>query len=139
MFRSGERKVKVALYGRDLRCSIKSFPLNSDGTRIEIKSGGDYHFMPEIEKENPIKLPYRSIFSPWKISYFELYFAQKWAKKCVDFLTPMAYGPDPKQVMDAAANKILESKGKQKTEVPIIMYLIVLILLAIAVKIFGVM
>jgi hypothetical protein len=132
------RKVKVALYGRDLRATLKNYPLNSDETRIEIQSGGEGHFMPEIEKENAIKLPYRSLSSPWKLSYKDVYFAQRWAKKCVDFMTPQAYGPDPGEVMRAARNKILESKGKQKSETSMITYAILGVLILLALKLFGV-
>lgn len=138
MKRSEERKVKVALYGRDLRATVKNYPINSDGTRIEIASGGDAHFMPEIDKETYIELPYRSILPPFKTKYQRLYVAQKWCKKCVNFVTGEVLGPDPEQVMRAARNKILESKGKQKTETPIIFWLMLAVNIIILLKVMGV-
>jgi hypothetical protein len=134
------RKVKVALFDKDLRVEFKKFPLTSDGLKIDITQGGKAHFKPKIGPTHSLDIPKRKkylFFGEWV--YEPTYFAMKWSKKVIDFKTPEVTGPDPAEVMRAAGNKILESKGKQKTEVPIIMYFIVLILLAIAVKIFGVM
>ena len=132
------RKVKVALYGRDLRATVKNYPLNSDGTRIEIKSGGDGHFMPELDKESYIELPYRHPFSFWKTSYSRLYIAQKWSKKCVNFITPEAVGPDPQLVLDMAGTEMLKNLGKEKAETSLISYITLGLLIIVVLNLLGV-
>ena len=132
------RKVKVALYGRDLRATVKNYPLNSDGTRVVIQSGGEGHFMPELDKESYIELPYRSPFSFWKISYSRLYVAQKWSNKCVNFITPEAVGPDPKLILDMAGTEMLKNLGKEKAETSLISYIMLALLLFITLNLLGV-
>ena len=133
------RKVKVALYGRDLRATVKNYPLNSDGTRIEIQSGGEGHFMPEIDKETYIELPYRSPFSFWKVSYSRLYIAQKWAKKCVNFVTPESFGPDPKQVHDMARTELAKGIGQEpKKGLSTIEIIMTILMILIFLKVMGI-
>lgn len=131
------RKVRVALFDKDLKVEIKKYPLTSDGAKIDITQGGKAHFKPHIGTTNYLDMPYRSALTPWKFSYVRTYFAMKWAKKVVDFHTGEVHGPDPEEVMTAAGNKILESKGKQKTETSPILILILVVVVLILLNVWG--
>jgi hypothetical protein len=111
------RKVKVALIDKDLKVEFKNFPLTSDGAKIDITQGGKAHFKPEIGTTNYLDIPTKKKYLFFgERSYRRTYFTMKWAKKVIDFKTPNVPGIDIDAVMAASGNKILESKGKQKTE-----------------------
>jgi hypothetical protein len=131
------RKVTVALLDKDLKATIKKFPLNSDGTRIEIVSGGKGHFLPAIDNDSFVAFPKKFLF--WTYGHERLYFAMKWAKKCINFKTPEVFGPDPEQVINAAKAEIVSNFGKQKQDIHFLTYLQILILIGIALKVFGVL
>lgn len=132
------RKVKVALFDKDLRAELKKYPLNADGTKIEIAQGGSGHFKPTIDNESFIEFPYRHPLSFWRVSYQRIYFAMKWSKKCVNFHTEEVEGPDPKQIMDAANKTLLDKLGEQKQEVNWWQYLLIGINVLILLKVLGV-
>jgi hypothetical protein len=115
------RKVKVALIDKDLKVEFKNFPLTSDGAKIDITQGGKAHFKPAIGTTHYLDIPAKKkyLFFGERL-YKKTYFVMRWAKKVIDFKTPDISGIDIDAVMNAAGNKILESKGKQKTETSII-------------------
>lgn len=134
-----ETKVKVAIYDADLRVrKIGYYPLNADGTKIKIQSGGDGHFMPSIEKGSCLEFPKRSMIPPFRKTYERVYIIKNKGSKPVNFETEETFGFSTKEIMNAARSEIIANFGKTKTEVPMIFYIIMLILLAIAGKVFGV-
>lgn len=135
-----QRKVRVALFDKDLKVEIKKFPLTADGAKIDITQGGKAHFKPKIGTTHYLDMPSRKKYLLFgERLYNKTYFAMKWAKTVVDFVTPEVSGPDPEEVMKAAENKILESKGKQKQEMSTVMWGILLLLVLIFLKTFGIL
>jgi hypothetical protein len=132
------RKVKLAIFDNDLKATVGKYEVSDDGTKIRIVSGGEAHWMPTFDNDSYIDQPYRSILSPWKISYNRMYFVKKKGAKCVNFKTGEASGPDPEQMKEAVASSLVNKLGDDNTETPIIWYIILLILLGIAGKVFGV-
>lgn len=132
------RKVKVALFNKDLRAELKNFPLSADGTKIEIAQGGKAHFKPKINNESFIEFPYRHPLSFWKVSYQRIYFAMKWSKKCVNFHTGEVFGPDPDAVMEAASAQILKNKAEEEKSVHWTTYATLGMVLLILLKVLGV-
>lgn len=131
------RKVKVALFDKDLRTEIKTYPLNSDGTKLEINpTGGKGYFMPEIDTDT-----YLDIKRPWYTGggYQRVYFVMKWAKECVNFKTGDVKGPDPKVVMDAASAQILKNKAEDAQAVHWSVWIMLGLLALIFLKVFGVL
>lgn len=122
------RKVNVGLFDKDLKVEIKKYPLNSDGTKIEIVSGGEGHFMPAIDNESFLEFPsWKKYILFGERSYKRIYLAMKWSRKCVNFHTPEVVGPDPKEVIKAARAEIIKNYGNRKLELP--WYLTVFLLL----------
>ena len=133
------KKVILAVFDKDLKArKYGKFPISKDGSKILVKSGGKRNFNPTFDNDSFIEFPYRSLLSPWKVSYRRVYFVRNRAKACVNFQTETVLEPDPGLVMKAAENTILESIGREKTETPFILYFILLIVLAVAAKLFGV-
>ena len=133
------KKVILAVFDKDLKARrYGKFPISKSGSKILVKTGGKRNFNPTFDNESFIEFPYRSLFSPWKTSYRKVYFVRNGAKACVNFQTETVLDPDPELVIKAAENAILESIGSEKTETPFILYLLLLIVLGIAAKIFGV-
>ena len=133
------KKVKLAIIDKDLRArTFKKFPLSDDGAKIKVKSGGDGHFMPEIDTDSYIELPSRSVFPPWRIKWNRFYFVIKGAKKCIDFKTGGVTGPDSSLVLEAAGTTMLMNLGKEKKETEMIVYIILLVVIGMALKVFGV-
>lgn len=134
-----ESKVKVAIYDADLRVKIiKHYPLSSGGTKIKIKSGGDGHFMPTIGTGDYLEWPKRSLIPPFRRTWERVYIVKNNGAKPVNFETEEVFGIDTQDIIDAANAEIIRNFGKEKKETPVIMYIIILMLLAIAGKIFGV-
>lgn len=129
------RKVTVAVFDKDLRATMKKYPLSTDGTRIEIKSGGAGHFMPAIDNNSFIELPRRKWLGG---GYKRIYFVMKWAKKCVDFSTETVEGPDMKQMLDAVEKCLVDKIGKQKQVTNWLFYLILFLNFIILLKVIGV-
>ena len=133
------RKVKLAIFDNDLKATVGKYEISKDGTKISVVSGGEGHWMPTFNNDSFIDMPYRSIFSLWKVSYNRQYFVKKKGKKCVNFKTGEVSGPDPEQLKEAIGTTLLSELGKDKTETPMIWYIMLLILLGIAGKVFGVL
>ena len=133
------KKVILAVFDKDLKVrKYGKFPVSKDGSRILVRKGGKRNFNPTFDNESFIEFPYRSLLSPWKTSYRRVYLVRNGAKACVNFQTETVLDPDPELVIKAAENKILQSIGSEKTETPLILYVLLLIVLAIAGKLFGV-
>ena len=132
-------KVKLLIFDQDLivRKSGK-FQLTSDGSKIKVVSGGESHFMPQIGNTTYLDIPRRSIIPPFRRYYQRHYIVRNSAKRCVDFATEEVSMPDPEEVMKAAGAKVASNWGKDKTETPLLLYIILGILGIIAAKIFGV-
>lgn len=133
-------KVHLGIIDKDLKIrTLKKYPLSANGQQIHVVSGGEGHFMPIISNTSYLEFPYRAITSPWKTSYKRLYFAMNKAKKCVDFESGEVSLPSPEQLKKALGAAALDKLGKQEPPFPTwIIYLILLGVLAIAGKVFGV-
>jgi hypothetical protein len=130
----------LAVYDKDLKARIyKKFPVTDDGAKIQVRRGGKANFNPEFNNDSFIELPKRSLLRPWVIGWNRVYFAPNGAKKCVDFRNEVVLDPDPTLVMKAAGTEMLRNLGKEKAETPIITYVMLLILILLALKLFGVM
>lgn len=132
-------RIKLAIYDKDLKArSYGKFPVSQDGTKIRVKRGGTENFNPEFDNETYIELP-NPAWMLWKPKWERLYIVPNGSPKCVNFKTQTVLEPDPEKVMKAAENKILENIGREKIEVPLVMYLMFAALILIAMKVFGVM
>lgn len=135
-----ETKVFLAIIDKDLKIrTLKKYPLSKNGQQIHVISGGEAHFMPVITNTSYLEFPYRSITSIWKISYRRIYFAMNKAKQCIDFESGEVSLPSPEEMKKAIAATLLGKLNVEKTETPIIWYIILLVLLAIAGNVFGVL
>lgn len=129
------RKVTVYLFSKDLKCEKKKYPLNSDGTKIEIQpKGGKGHFMPSIDNDSKLYIPKHKKFLFFgERLYKEVYFAMKWSKKCVNFHIPEVLGPDPNTVIEAARAEVIKNYGKGKLEIPMYLSILLVIILILTV------
>ena len=133
------KKVKLAIFDSDLKArTVKKYPVTDDGSKIRVVSGGENHFMPSFDNDSFIEFPRRSLLPPFGIKWDRVYFARKKAKKCVNFKTGEVPGPDPELVKKAAGMTMLTELGKDKTDIHPLFYIMLLILLGIALKVFGV-
>lgn len=131
------KKVKLAVFGNDLRCEVKKYPLSDNGEQIKVISGGEGHFMPRFDTESYLEFPNKFLF--WRIGWSRLYFAKNKAKNCVNFKTEEVFGPDLEQLKTSLAATNLDKLGKQEPPFPIwIIYLILLLVLGTTAKVFGV-
>ena len=133
------KKVKLAIIDKDLRARIfKEFPLSEDGAKIKVKSGGEGHYMPAIETDSYIELPSRSLVPPFRTKWNRFYFVMKGASECINFKTATVPAPNSSLVLQAAGTTMLMNLGKEKKETDLIMYIILLAIIGIALKVFGV-
>ena len=132
-------KVKLAIFDQDLVVRRHGkFPLSSGGSKVQVVSGGASHFMPQIGNTTYLDFPRRSLIPPFKKYYERLYFVRNTANRCVDFATEEVSSPDPQEVMKAAGAKIASNWGKEKTETPLLLYLILAAVILVAAKVFEV-
>ena len=133
------KKVRLAIIDKDLRArTFKKFPLTDDGAKIKVVESGKGMFKPEIETDSYIELPSRSILPPWGRKWNRIYFVNKGALKCINFKTETILEPDQSLVLEAAATTMLMNLGKEKKETEMIVYIILLAVIGIALKVFGV-
>ena len=133
------KKVKLAIIDKDLRARIfKSFPLTDDGAKIKVVPSGKGFFTPEIDNDSYIELPSRSLLPPWRIKWNRIYFVNKGVTKCINFKTETVLEPDPTLVLKAAGTTMLMNLGKEKADTAFIFYIILLVVIGIALKVFGV-
>lgn len=133
------KKVLLAIFDKDLKCrTVKKYPLTKDGSKIAVKTGGKGNFKPRFDNDSFLELPYRPILTPWKTAWKRMYFVRNNASACVNFQTETIAGPDPEAIIEAAQNDILRNFGTEEQKTPLIMWFMLLVLLAIAAKVFGV-
>jgi len=131
------RKVKLAVFDNDLKAEIKSYPISDSGNHIRVVKGGENHFMPRFDNDSFIEIPKK--FLRLNIGYERVYFAKKGAKKCVNFKTGEVFGPNPEEVKKAIGSTLLSKIGKEEPPFPAwIIYIILLVVLGIALKVFEV-
>lgn len=134
------KQVELAIFDNDLKArTVKKYDLSEDGTKIRVKSGGEAHWMPTFDNDSFLELPKRKkYFLFGSMTWRRLYFVKRNAAKCVDFKTETVSGPDPEQLKEAVGGLMLKDLGKGGQETPLWVYIIVLGILAIAGKVFGV-
>ena len=132
------KKAKLITFDGDLKAEIKEYPVSDSGDRIKVTKGGEGHFMPVFTNSSFLDLPYRSLSSPWKISYKRTYFARKLSKSCVDFQTGTLEGPDPETVLDLAGTKMLKNLGKDEEKTSLIQWVTLALLVFIILNQLGV-
>lgn len=133
-------KVRVAVFDAGQRAIIKKCEITDDGSKIRVKSGGKAHFMPEFDNTS-----YLEFKRPWYLGggTKKLYFVRRMASKCVNFQVQKNEAvdismPDPKQVMDATDSNLIKNFSKEDNVTPWYIWVLLLILLGIALKVFGV-
>jgi hypothetical protein len=132
-------KVKLAILDKDLKARVfRRFPLTSDGGKIDVISAGKGYFMPKFDNDSYIEFPYRNPLTFWKRSWTRVYVAIRGADKCINFKTEEVSGPDPKQAVDATSSSLIKNFGKEEKGVPWYIWVLFLILIGIALKVFGV-
>ena len=132
------KKVNLIIYDKDLKArTTKKFPISADGSKIEVKIG-DAEFSPTFDNESFIDIRKRSLLMPWRTYWERFYFVPNYGSACVNFQTKTILDPDPKIVMKAAKAEIISNWGKTKQETPMILTIILLVVILIAAKIFGV-
>jgi hypothetical protein len=131
------RKVKLAVFDNDLKAEIKKYPISDSGNHILVVKGGESHFMPRFDNDSFLEIPKK--FLRWNRGYERLYFAKKGAKKCVNFKTEETFGPNPEELKKAISSTLLTKIGKPEANFPAwLIYLILLIVIGIALKVFEV-
>lgn len=134
-------KVEVAVFDNDLKCrTIKKYEISDLGSQIRIVSGGENHWMPAFDNESFIEMPRRKRFFFFgEILWRRLYFVKKKGAKCVNFETGEAFGPNPEELKEAVSSTLLGKLGKDDPPFPSwVIYLILVTVLGIAAKVFGV-
>lgn len=124
-----EEKVKVAIFDNDgtIR-KIGKYPISARGDKIQIVSGGENHWMPAFDRNSALYFPrFKRFILFGKRNYEALYIVRRKGAKCVNFQTGEVFGPDPEQTKEAIANTLLREVGKGKIEIPIYVYLILII------------
>ena len=131
------RKVNVAIFDNDLRVEIKKCEISELGNKIKIASGGTGNWKPSFDNDSFLEFPYRALSSFWKISWKRIYFVKKKGKKCVNFNTGEVTGPDLEELKRAIGATGLDKLGNQKQVIHFIFYIILLVIIGIALKVFG--
>jgi hypothetical protein len=118
------KKVKIAVFDKDQTVKLEKHELSKSGNKIDIVSGGEGYFMPEIGPTKFLYWPIRKrflFFGAWV--YERIYFALKRGASCVDFarkitifdeetnIGAIVYGPDEEQVKQANTNLIATRIG----------------------------
>ena len=112
-------KVKTAIFGKDLRVELKNHELSASGNKINIVSGGEGYFMPEIGPTNFLDWPsYKRYLLFGPRTYKRIFFALKKGAKCVDFGTDngIVYGPDEEALKRANLNLLATKIGKDTNQ-----------------------
>lgn len=137
----GSDKVQVAIFDNDNKIrTLKKYEVSEDGTKIRIVSGGEGHFMPVMNSTSFLEFPSRKRYLvAGPRSWDRIYFVKNKGKRCVDFSTEEVFGPSPEESKKAIGASLLEQIGERPPPFPIwLIYLILLILIGIAGKVFGV-
>lgn len=111
---SKKKKVKVAIFDKDLRAEIGKYEISSKGNQIRITRGGKKNFNPTFNETSYLNMPKR--FG----GYEPLYIVRRNAKACIDFAVkqPEITGADPDQVIEVAQAEIIKNFGKEDKTQP---------------------
>jgi hypothetical protein len=119
------KKVKIAVFDKDQTVKLERHELSKSGNKIDIVSGGEGYFMPEIGPTKFLYWPTRKrflFFGAWV--YERIYFALKKGSSCVDFAKKLTaldleektgaivYGPDEEALKKSNANLLATKIGK---------------------------
>lgn len=123
-------KVEVAIYDNDNKIrTLKKYDVSENGTQIRIVSGGEGHFMPVFDETSFLDFPsWKRFFLFGPRTWKRLYIVKKQAKKCVNFKTGEAYGPDPEEKKRANLN-LLATRIGQDTKQGTPWYILLIIVL----------
>jgi hypothetical protein len=135
------KKVNLAIIDTDLKIrGIKKYPLSANGRQIDVIHGGENHFMPAISNTSYLEFPsWKRFYLFGERTHKRIYFAMNKAKKCVDFETGEVALPSPEELKKAIGATMLGKLGKPEASFPLWMiYIILLCVLGITLKVFGV-
>jgi hypothetical protein len=127
-------KVNVAVFDANLRAEIKKYELTDDGSKIRILKGGKKHFYPEFNESSYLDIKRSRLLGG---GYKRLYVVRRNASKCIDFKTEIVSGVDPKQIIEATESELIKNFGKEEKGVPWYIWMLFVIVLGIALKVFG--
>ena len=131
------KKVKLAIIDSDLKArTMGHYPVSDDGTKIRVVSGGEGHFMPKFDNDSFIEFPR----SRWRGGGWDrIYVVVKNATACINFKTEHVAIPDLEQLKESVGATLLNRVGEKKEAFPAWrIYLILLTVIGIAGKVFGV-
>jgi len=110
-------KIKVAIFGNDLRVKLKDYALSANGNKISIVPEGAGYFMPEIGPTTFLDWPIRKKYILFgKKVYKRIFFTIKKGSKCVDFISEELYGPDVEQIKKANLSFLAQKIGSDKDQ-----------------------
>ena len=132
------KKVKLAIIDSDLKArTMGHYPVSDDGTQIRVISGGEGHFMPKFDNDSFIEIPKK--FLRIQTGWERIYIVKKNASACINFKTEDVPSPDLEQLKESVGATLLNRIGEKKEAFPAwIIYLILVTVLGIAAKVFGV-
>ncbi len=132
------KKVKLAIIDIDLKArTMGQFPVSDDGTQIRVVSGGEGHFMPTFDNDSFIEIPKKIL--RYQTGWERLYIVKKHATACVNFKTGDPSSIDIEQLKKSVGATLLNKIGEKKEAFPSwVIYLILLGVIGIAGKVFGV-
>ena len=129
------QKVKVAVFDKDQKIRrLQKCEISKDGSKIRVSKGGKGHFYPSFDRSSFLEWP-----KPWYKggSHERIYFVRNHASKCVNFETQVVPDVDLEEIEKSIGKTGLDKLGNQKQEISFIFYLILLVLIGIALKVFG--
>jgi len=132
------KKVKLAIIDSDLKArTMGHYPVSDDGTQIRVTSGGEAHFMPKFDNDSFIEFPKKFLW--FHTGWDRIYIVKKNATACVNFKTGDVPSPDIEQLKESVGATLLNRIGEKKEAFPAwIIYLLLVIVVGIAAKVFGV-
>jgi len=123
------KKVKIAVFDKDQTVKLERHELSKSGNKIDIVSGGEGYFMPEIGPTKFLYWPTRKrflFFGSW--IYERIYFSLKKGVSCIDFARKITifdeethtgaivYGPDEEALKKSNANLLATKIGKDRDD-----------------------
>ena len=128
-------KVKVAVFDKDQKIrKLQMCEISKDGSKIRISKGGKKHWYPSFDRTSFLEWP-----KPWYKGgkHERIYVVRNHASDCVNFETQTVPDIDLEEIEKAIGATGLDKLGNQKQEISFIFYIILLILVGIALKVFG--
>ena len=108
------KKVKVAVFGRDLVVHVGKYEVSSKASKIKIRTGGKRNFNPSFTETSHLMMP-KGFGRKERV-----YFVRNGATACIDFKTkdPEIKGADQSQVVEAAEAELIRNFGKEAKDTP---------------------